>query len=126
MQRIMTAAFEQGLFQHAEVGQRVNAQRRDARVVQVGVKEMVECPQFYEVWQHEQAEWPATSTPVTHISRPPAHWSEYTVCTLLDLCASSFLTIPLANICQCLRSERDRLSTLWPPSRDPISVSIPC
>jgi len=116
MQRIMAAAFEQGLFQHAEVGERVNALRNDARVVQVEVKETEECPQFYEVWQHETAEWPATSTPITHISRPPAHWSEYKVRTLLDICPARFLTIHLANICQCLRSECDRLSALWPSS----------
>lgn len=116
MQRIMVAAFEQGLFQHAEVGERVGALRREARVVQVEVKEVVGQPQFYEVWQHEQAEWPATSNPATHISRPPVHWSEYKVRILLDFCTARFLTIPLANICQCLRFERHRLSTFWPPS----------
>ncbi len=107
MQRIVTAAFEQGLFQHAEVGERLDALRREARVAQVN--EVVERPHIYELWQHEQAEWPDTSNPATHISRPPVHWSEYKVRTLLDLCAVHFLSMPLANICQCLRSERDRL-----------------
>jgi hypothetical protein len=97
MQRIVTAAFEQGLFQHAAVGERVNALRRGAPVVQV--KEVVERPQIYEVWQQDQVEWPATSTPVTNLSRPPVHWSEYQVRTLLDLCVTPFLTIPLAYIC---------------------------
>ena len=87
MQRIVSAAFEQGVFQHAEVGL-----RREARAAQV--KEVVECPQFYEVWQHEQAECLVTSNPVMHISQPPVHWSEYKVCTLLDLCAIHFLTMP--------------------------------
>ena len=116
MQRIVSAAFEQGLFQHAEVGRRVDALRREARVAQV--KEVVECPQFYEVWQHEQATCPITSNPVSHISRPPVHWSEYKVRTLLVICTVHFLTMPLANICQCLRPERerDRLSALWFPS----------
>jgi len=114
MQRIVTAAFEQGLFQHAEVGERVNALRRGAPVVQV--QEVAERPQFYEVWQHEQAEWPTTSSPFTRTSRPPVHWSEYKVRTRLVLCAARFLTIPLASICQCLGSECDRLSALWPSS----------
>lgn len=105
MQRIVTAAFEQGLFRHAEVGERVGALRREAHVSQV--EEVVERPRLYELWQHEQAEWPVTSNPPTHISRPPAHWSEYKVGTPLDLCAVHFLTIPLANIRRCLRSERD-------------------
>lgn len=107
MQRIVMAAFEQGLFRHAEVGERVDALRREARVSQV--EEVVERPQFYELWQHEQAEWPVTSYPATHISRPPAHWSEYKVGTPLDLCAVHFLSIPLANFRRGLRSELDRL-----------------
>ena len=45
-----------------EVGERVNASARGAPVVQV--REVVECPQLYEVWQHKHAEWPATSNPL--------------------------------------------------------------
>jgi len=106
MQRIVTAAFEQTAFQHAQAGERVNASRRGPPVVQV--REVVERPQLYEVWQHEHSEWPTTS----HISRPPVHWSEYKVCTRLDVCTTRFLTILIANVRQCLRSERDRLSAL--------------
>ena len=110
MQRIVTAAFEQSAFQHAQAGERVNASRRGAPVVQV--REVVERPQLYEVWQHEHAEWPTTSNPRPHISRPLVHWSEYKVRTWLDVCTTRFLTILLANVRQCLRSERDRLSAL--------------
>ena len=110
MQRIVMAAFEQGMFQHAEAGERVNALRRGVPVVQV--KEGIERPQLYEVWQHEHAEWPATSKHVTRNSPPPVERSEYQVRTTLDLCAPRFLTILLANLRQFLKSERDRLSTL--------------
>ena len=72
MQRIVTAAFDQGVFQH-------NALRTGAPVIQD--KEVVERPQLYEVWQNEHAEWPVISDPVTRVSRPPVHWSEYSVRT---------------------------------------------
>ena len=79
MQRIVTAAFDQGVFQHAEVGERVNTLRRQASIIQV--KAVVERPQLYEVWRNEHAEWPAISDPVTRVLRPPVHWPEYNVRT---------------------------------------------
>ena len=76
MQRIVTAAFDQGMFQHGEVGERVNASRRGAPFIQVKGR-----PQLYDVWQNEHAGSPAIFDPVTRVSRPPVHWSEYNVRT---------------------------------------------
>jgi hypothetical protein len=107
MQRIVTAAFEQGLFRHTGVGETVDASRRGAPVTQV--KEAVERPLLYELWHPE---WPATSDRVTPISRPPVDWSEYNVRTMLDIAQHAFLTVLSANIRKCLSSEHDRFSTL--------------
>jgi hypothetical protein len=95
MQRIAIAAFQQGVFLHADVGQRVNAPGREAPIVQ----DRVERPQLYEVWQHDDVVSPAPSTHVTRISRLPGHWAEYQVRSLTNLCTTRFLTILLAHIC---------------------------